>query len=192
MKKHVFALLALTLLMLSSVPARAQTSGTLSTPASSTAVGQQVPASSKVAVSIGAQALGLGATSSATPASEIITDIEFAKSVTLESRVLEDPGANLQYYGGGFKIPLPTSVLSKTALTPLAPYVDVSLGADRIVPPSGLSQSHIAFQIGGGLNWCRGSLCTQLVEINYGRLPGLTSGANTVLVGGGISWAFTK
>lgn len=152
----------------------------------------QASVTSSVQVSIGAQALGLGATSDATPASEIITDIQFTKSVTLESRVLEDPGADLQYYGGGFKLLLPASLLSKTALSSLAPYVDVSVGADRIVPATGPSQSHIAFQMGGGLNWCKGNLCTQLVEINYGRLPGLPSGASTVLVGGGLSWAFTK
>ena len=167
---------------------QAQTS-TSSTPAAQA----PAPTQESLTFSFGATALGLAPSGDTTPASDIVVKLGFTKRVTLRSDNLLAPGANLQYYGGGMQVDLPNKFLSKTVLAPLQPFVAGTIGADRIVPASGPSQSHISFMAGGGLDWTPSvSVRVHLIEVDVAHFPGAPWGANTPAVSGGISMFFGK
>lgn len=155
------------------------------------------PVTSTVNFQIGAGALGIAATSQATPATDIKLELNpgFVKlpALSLLSDNLLAPGANLQYYGGGVSYDLPKIFPKTSMLAPVDFYVRGSVGVDRIVPASGAGQSHIAFLAGGGLAWEPSSTVRiQLVEIDDGHFPGAPFGANAPVISGGLSLLFGK
>jgi len=81
--------------------------------------------------------------------------------------------------------------VSPTALNPsdFQPYLTASIGVDRIVPATGPSQQHIAFLIGGGLNYKPANgVWVNLFEARYARLPGLAT--NTAIISSGFTLNF--
>jgi len=163
----------------------------------STPVPTPAPVTSTVNFQIGAGALGIAATSQATPATDIKLELNpgfaKAKSLSLISDNLLAPGANLQYYGGGVSYDLPKIFPKTSMLSPVDFYVRGSVGVDRIVPASGTGQSHIAFLAGGGLAWEPSSAVRiQLVEVDDGHFPGAPWGAHAPVISGGLSLLFGK
>lgn len=152
-----------------------------------------VPNTNTFNFSIGANALGLGVT---TPASDITLSLNpgfsgFAKNFELRSDNLLSPGANLQYYGGGVNFNLPFKFPTTSALAPLSFYVDITVGADRIVPANGVSRSHVGYMGGGGLRWTTSSgVKINLIEINNIHTPGAPWGNNAPAVSSGLSYVF--
>lgn len=139
-------------------------------------------------ISIGAQALGLG---TATAGTDVVAKVQFKGALSLRSDNILVPSTNFQLYAGGIQYNLPTSFLAKTNFSSLQGYVSASIGADRIVPASGPSQSHIAFLVGGGLNWQQSTnVIMNLVELRIMHAPGNPSGVNVPVVSGGISLFF--
>lgn len=152
---------------------------------------------STVSFNIGAGALGLGMASQATPATDIKLSLNpgfaKAKGLSLISDNVLAPGANLQFYGGGFSYDLPQLFPKTSALAPVLFYVRGTIGADRIVPAVGSGQSHVAFLAGGGLAWQpSNSVRIQLIEVDDGHFPGAPFGANAPVVSGGLSILFGK
>lgn len=146
---------------------------------------------------IGAGALGIASTSQATPATDIKLSFNpgFAKmkSLSLLSDNVLAPGANLQYYGAGISYEFSNIFPKTSALAPVSFYLRGSIGADRIVPATGASQSHIAFLAGGGLAWNpSSSVRIQLVEVDDGHFPGASWGPHVPVVSGGLSILFGK
>lgn len=123
------------------------------------------------------------------------TDVGFTKQITTNFSLRDDnvlaPSNGLQFFGGGGNYFLPTSFLKKTKLNPgnFQPYLTGSIGVDRIVPAAGSSQQHIAFLIGGGLNYkASNGMWVNLFEARYAKLPGLAS--NTAIISSGFSLNF--
>jgi hypothetical protein len=123
------------------------------------------------------------------------TDVGFTKAITPNFSLRDDnilaPSNGMQFYGGGGTYFLPTSIISKTLLDPssLQPYVTASIGVDRIVPASGPSEQHIAFLMGGGLNYKPANgVWVNLFEARYAKLPGLAN--NTAIVSSGFTLNF--
>ena len=183
MKRTILAVLGL-LALLIAVPAYGQT---------------PAPAQNTMSFNIGASALGLAATQNATPASDIVLSLNpgFKSAVmqnfALRSDNLLAPGANLQYYGGGVNFTIPYKFAAGNVFAPLSFYVDGTVGADRIVPATGPSASHVAFMAGGGANWQTSSgVQINLVEINLLHTPSAPWGSNAPAISGGISYVFGK
>jgi hypothetical protein len=192
--KAAAVLLALTL---SGFGARAQTSTPPKSAASAATAPAPAPTSSTMNFQIGADAFGISPTSSATPASDVIAQLNpgFAKlpGFSFVSDNLLAPGANLQFYGGGIRYDFGSVFPKTSALAPLSFYVRGTVGADRIVPATGPGQSHVAFLAGGGLSWApTGALRLQLVEVDDGHFPGAPWGSNAPVVSGGLSIFFGK
>jgi len=123
------------------------------------------------------------------------TDVGFTKQITTNFSLRDDnilaPSNGMQFYGGGGNYFLPTSFLKKTLLNPsdFQPYLTASIGVDRIVPATGPSQQHIAFLIGGGLNYKPANgVWVNLFEARYARLPGLAT--NTAIISSGFTLNF--
>lgn len=159
----------------------------------------QTPAPTQTTVNfqIGAGALGMAATSQATPATDIKLSLNpgfaKAKGLFLVSDNVLAPGANLQYYGGGIQYELPQLFPKTSALAPVEFYLRGTIGADRIVPASGPGQSHIAFLAGGGLAWKpSSSVRIQLIEVDDGHFPGASWGPHVPVISGGLSILFGK
>ncbi|MGH9452363.1 MAG: hypothetical protein ACRD2O_00155 [Terriglobia bacterium] len=171
MKKFIFSAV---LFAFALIPAKAQTA-----------------APATLSVNIGASTLGLMGPATV-PGTDVVARFTVKGNVSLRSDNILAPGANFQGYFGGVQYPLGASLLAKTNLKQLDPYVTGSVGVDRIVAATGPSQAHIAFLAGGGLNWkpASGGLEINLVEVRYARLPGFAS--NTAIVSGGISYFFGK
>jgi len=144
------------------------------------------PVTSTLSFSVGASALGT--TSQATPATDVMLALNpgfkgALSNLEFRSDNLLSPGANLQYYGGGFNFNVPKHLPGVFA--PLSFYVDGTFGIDRIVPPAGASSSHFAFLAGGGLKWL-----TSSGEVDDLHTPGAPWGSNTPAISGGISYLF--
>lgn len=154
------------------------------------------PTQSTLSFSVGASALGLGGASQATAATDVKMELNPGftgkfKTLELRSDNLLAPGANLQYYGGGVNFTIPKSFPKTSAFAPLSFYVDGTVGADRIVPGTGKSSSHIGFMAGGGLRWLTSSgVQVQLIEVNLLHAPGAPWGANAPAISGGLSYVF--
>ena len=184
-KLPVFASLVL---LFCAIPCYAQTSTATATPA---------PTSSTVTFNIGASALGLGGTSQSTPASDITLHLGLglakAPNLYLKSDSLLAPGANLQYYGGGVGDCFPHVFGKNGPLSGLILCAEGSVGADRIVPSSGPSQSHVAFMAGGYFEYQTSSgVNINLVGVEDLHTPGAPWGSNAPAVQGGISYFFGK
>lgn len=143
--------------------------------------------------SIGASALGVSPSSDASPASDVTLSLKFTSRVSLRSDNLLAPSADLQFYGGGIQVDLPTKLLAKTPLAQLQPYAFGVLGSDRIVPASGASQAHVGFFAGMGLDWkVNATMRMKLIEVGDLHTPGAPWGANAPAVSGGLSLFFGK
>ncbi len=173
--------------------AAAQTSTTkpTETSAPASASSASAPPTNQGSFSLNAQAVALPGGGQTVAA----TDIGFTKGITPNFSLRDDnilaPSNGMQFYGGGGNYFLPTSFLSKTLLDPksLQPYLTASIGIDRIVPTSGPSQQHIAFLIGGGLNYKPANgVWVNLFEARYAKLPGLAN--NTAIISSGFTLSF--
>jgi hypothetical protein len=150
-----------------------------------------VPPTNQGSFSLNAQAVALPGGGQTVAA----TDVGFTKALTPDFSLRDDnilaPSNGMQFYGGGANYFLPTSFLAKTLLDPISfqPYVTASVGVDRIVPASGPSQQHIAFLIGGGLNYKPANgVWINLFETRYAKLPGLAN--STAIVSSGFTLQF--
>jgi len=155
------------------------------------------PTTNTASFNIGAAAFGLGGSSQATPASDVTLSLnpgfnnKYFKTLELRSDNLLAPGANLQYYGGGVNWVTPLKFASTSMFAPLSFYVDGTAGATRIVPATGVANSHIGFMAGGGLRWLTSSgVQVTLVEINVLHAPGAPWGSSAPAVSGGLSYVF--
>jgi hypothetical protein len=182
MKKAITA--AIAALLMSTCLATAQTAA----PAPSQT---QTPPSNSGSFSLNAQAVALPGGGQTVAA----TDVGFTKAITPNLSLRDDnilaPANGMQFYGGGANYFLPTSFLKKTLLNPanFQPYATASVGVDRIVPSSGPSQQHIAFLIGGGLNYKPANgVWVNLFEARYAKLPGLAN--NTAIISSGFTLNF--
>lgn len=173
--------------------AAAQTSTTkpTETSAPASASSASAPPTNQGSFSLNAQAVALPGGGQTVAA----TDIGFTKGITPNFSLRDDnilaPSNGMQFYGGGGNYFLPTSFLSKTLLDPksLQPYLTASIGIDRIVPTSGPSQQHIAFLIGGGLNYKPANgVWVNLFEARYAKLPGLAN--STAIISSGFTLSF--
>lgn len=143
---------------------------------------------STVQVSVGAQALGLGTAAAGT---DVVAKVSVVNSLALRSDNILVPSTNFQFYGAGLQYNLPMSFLAKTNFSSLQGYVSASVGADRIVPASGPSASHVGFLAGGGFNWIKSNnMIVNIVEVRLMHAPGNPSGTNVPVVSGGISLFF--
>ncbi len=180
MKRAVIAAAAAFFLLTSLLPAQT----TSSTPAAA-------PPTNQGSFSLNAQAVALPGGGQTVAA----TDVGFTKAITSNFSLRDDnilaPSNGVQFYGGGANYFLPTRFLAKTLLDPKSfqPYVTASAGVDRIVPASGPSQQHIAFLIGGGLNYKPANgVWVNLFEARYAKLPGLAN--STAIVSSGFTLNF--
>jgi hypothetical protein len=139
-------------------------------------------------VSIGAQALGFGTAAAGT---DVVAKVSIVGSLALRSDNILVPSTNFQFYGAGFQYNIPMQFLAKTNFSSLQGYVSTSVGADRIVPASGASSSHVGFLAGGGFNWQESNnVIVNIVEVRLMHAPGNPSGTNVPVVSGGISLFF--
>ena len=163
-----------------------------------TATNTPAPTQSSFNFSLGSSAFGLGGSSSAQPAADVVLSLNPGlpgklSSLSLVSDSLMDPSGDFQYYGGGVRFDLPNSAWSKTNLAPLSFYVRGTVGADRLVPPSGPSASHIAVMAGGGVEWkLSNGVQFNMVEVDWFHAPGSPWGNNAPAVSGGVSYLFGK
>lgn len=156
------------------------------------------PTSSTMSFSVGGNALGLGGTTASTPATDITLTLNpgvatkgYLSEVSLLSDNLLAPGANLQYYAGGFLAPIPVKIPSTSPLSGISFYWRATAGVDRIVPASGPSQTHFGLMAGGGAQYTNSSgVKVTLIEVDFLRTPGSPWGANAPAVEGGLSYVF--
>lgn len=181
---------ALAALFLFAGIAAAQTSGAPSEPSSS-APAASAPPTNQGSFSLTAQAVALPGGGQTVAA----TDVGFTKAITPNFSLREDsilaPSNGMQFYGGGANFFLPTNFLAKTLLDPksLQPYLTASVGVDRVVPSTGPSQQHIAFLLGGGLNYKPANgVWVNLFEARYAKLPGIAN--NTAVISSGFTLNF--
>jgi opacity protein-like surface antigen len=149
------------------------------------------PPENQGSFSLNAQAVALPGGGQTVAATDVGATFAITTNFSLRDDNILAPSNGMQFYGGGGNYFLPTSFLAKTKLSPSSfqPYVTASLGVDRIVPASGPSQQHIAFLIGGGLNYKPTSgVWVNLFEARYAKLPGLA--VNTAIVSSGFTLNF--
>lgn len=157
------------------------------------------PTASSLNFNVGAAAFGLGGATQATPASDVVLSLnpgftqKFLANLSLRSDNILAPGADLQFYAGGFQYAIPYSFPSASPLHALHFYSDVEFGVDRIVPATTPSQAHFAFMAGGGVNWTMSNGVTvNLIEVNDLHAPGAPWGNDAPALAGGISYIFGK
>ncbi len=180
MKRTVIAVFALVCLF-SAIPAAAQSS-------SSEAA---APPTNQGSFSLTAQAVALPGGGQTVAATDVGATFQVTTNFSLRDDNLLAPSNGMQFYGGGANYFLPTSFLKNSKLNPSSfqPYVTGSIGVDRIVPATGPSQQHIAFLIGGGLNYKPATgVWVNLFEARYAKLPGLAN--NTAIISSGFTLNF--
>jgi opacity protein-like surface antigen len=149
----------------------------------------ETPVSNRGSFSLTAQAVALPGGGQTVAGTLVGGTYAVTPTVSLRNDDLLAPGNNLQGYFGGVQWFPSNKFLSKTSLNAVQPYVTGSVGIDRIVPASGPSQQHVAFLLGGGLNYKPSSGPTiNLVEVRYARLPGLAN--STAIVSSGFTLNF--
>jgi hypothetical protein len=155
------------------------------------------PVSSTFNFNIGAQAFGLGGTSQATPASDVVLSLnpgftnKYLSELEFRNDNLLAPGANLELFTGGINWEPPLKFPASSVFAPLSFYVDGTVGVDRIVPATGPSQAHVGFMTGGGLRWLMSSgVRVNILEINVIHAPGAPWGTNSPAYAGGLSYLF--
>lgn len=159
------------------------------------------PSQSTLSFNIGASALGLGGTSQATPASDVVLELNPGfkgrfGNFELRSDNILAPGINLQSYHGGlnycFVGPACVAPFAKIPgqLAPLSFYADFAPGVDRIVPATGNAQSHFSYIVGGGIKWqMQNGIQMRLIEVDAYHAPG--SPFDTApMVAGGITYVW--
>jgi hypothetical protein len=171
-----------------SLPAYAQSSTTPpATPA---------PTQTSLTLNVGAGALGLGGSTNATPSTDISLSLNpgIAKMpwFSLRSDNVLAPGAYLQMYAGGGDVQLPK--LSKTGLLSQVRFdLNATFGIDRIVPPTGVSQSHFGMMAGASMHYLTATgVDVNLFQVGFMRSPGAPWGANAPYFGGSVSYLFGK
>jgi len=152
------------------------------------------PVSSTYNFSIGAGAFGLGGTSQATPATDVVLTLnpgfsnKYLNGLELRDDNLLAPGA-LNYFGAGSNWEPPISFPATSAFAPLSFYVDGTVGVALVTPTGGPSQSHIGFTAGGGLRWLMSSgVRLTLFEMDLLHAPGAPWGTNSPAYTGSISY----
>jgi len=182
----VMKFLALTLLM-TAIPCFAQTTATPTTP---------TPTTASMNFNIGAGALGLGGSNQATAATDVALTINpgIAKlpGLSLRSDNLLAPGANLQFYAGGFEYQLPK--LAKSGLLS-AVYFDLNAtaGINRITSATLPTKSSFGLMAGASMHYLTSAnVDLNLFQVGFLRTPGAPWGANAPYFGGSVSYFFGK
>jgi hypothetical protein len=150
----------------------------------------QAPTSPQGSFSLTAQAVALPGGGQTVAGTVVGFTKQLTSTVSLRNDNILAPGSSFQGYFGGVQwFPNASKLLAKTKLRGLAPYVTGSVGVDRIVPATGPSQQHIAFLLGGGMNFTPPSGPTiNLFEVRYAKLPGLAN--STAIVSSGFTLNF--
>lgn len=152
------------------------------------------PVSSTFNFNVGASAFGLGGTSQATPATDVVLNLnpgfsnKYLSGLEFRSDNLLAP-STLEYFGGGANWEPPFSFPSTSVFAPLSFYVDGTVGVDRITPTTGPTAAHIGFMAGGGLRWLTSSgVQINIIEVDVIHAPGAPWGTNSPAYAGGLSY----
>lgn len=155
----------------------------------------QTPASTTSPLfSVSTQAVAVRIGGSTQPGTDAIGSFNLTPRLQLQSDNILAPGINLQSYLGGVKYQFSwlDSLLKKSSLSSIKPYVHGAFGIVRNVPATGTAQQHYSALAGAGFDYQVNGTLSIGPRVEFFNAPGFGPHPNGALVSANVTVVLAK